>query len=666
MNLFFEEDGAFKAGTVLKQDGNAYQVELTTGRRTKVKGGHVLFEFDGTGAAAFMEKAQQAAGELDPGFLWEVAPDEEFDYTALAADYFSEPKPHERAAVLMALHANPVYFYRKGRGHYKKAPEEILKRALEAVEKRKRMEARRDEMIKMLLAGEVPEEIGQAAFALLLHPDKNSMEWKALSAAADESRMSPLKLLLNLGAIKSPYVWHVESFYAENFPAGKNFPASLPDPETSDINLPVADVTAFSIDDSNTTEVDDASSVTMLPDGKARIGIHIAAPSLVLERDSAVDKCARARMSTVYAPGMKTTMLPESWIQKTSLDAGKLVPCVSLYVTVCCETMSVLSTETRAERIAVKENLRYDKFPVEVTEDNVLSEDLPIPFAREIGFLWRFAKARLAEREAARGKPEPRGRTDWYFVLEGEGEEAKVHLKGRVRGAPVDLVVAELMIFANATWGAWLEEHDVAGVYRSQQKMGHVKMSSVPAPHVGLGVPRYAWSTSPLRRYVDMVNQRQILSTVLGREPVYQGNDTDFYAILSQFDAIYDTYNDFQRKMERYWSLRWIEQEGKTEILATVVKEDLVRVEGLPLMQRIPGLSGLERGQRIRLAVLRCDYLELVLEVKVLEVLAETEEITEEELEETAQEAEAPAEEKSAEGAEAPADGSAQSPADAS
>ena len=67
MQLFFEEDGVFKAGNVLKKDGTAYQAELPTGRRTKVKGGHVFFEFDGMSAAEFMEKAQATAAHFLSG-----------------------------------------------------------------------------------------------------------------------------------------------------------------------------------------------------------------------------------------------------------------------------------------------------------------------------------------------------------------------------------------------------------------------------------------------------------------------------------------------------------------------------------------------------------------------------------------------------------------------
>ena len=149
-----------------------------------------------------------------------------------------------------------------------------------------------------------------------------------------------------------------------------------------------------------------------------------------------------------------------------------------------------------------------------------------------------------------------------------------------------------------------------------------------------------------------MVNQRQIVSAVLGREPAYQGNDADFFSIVSRFDDLYSAYNDFQRRMERYWSLRYIEQEGLKEVVVSVVKEELVRVEGLPFLQRIPGLPELERGRRLRLAVLGCDYIDLLLETKLLEVLPESESVTdlEDEDEDVPEaQAEVPAEEKAPE-----------------
>ena len=180
------------------------------------------------------------------------------------------------------------------------------------------------------------------------------------------------------------------------------------------------------------------------------------------------------------------------------------------------------------------------------------------------------------------------------------------------------------MILANSTWGLWLEEHGTAGIYRSQ-RMGRVRMSTTPGPHDGLGVIRYAWSTSPLRRYVDLVNQRQMISVVLGEAPAYLGNDSDLFTIVSQFDNLYTLYGDFQTRMERYWSLRWILQENLQIIEAIVVKGDLVRIEGLPFMQRVPGLpEDLERGRKVELRILGCDLVDLVMDSRLIRILDES------------------------------------------
>ena len=640
MHLFFEEDGSFKAGNILSQVGNAYQVQLPTGRRTKIKVSHSFFTFEEPSPADLVTRAQAMVPELDPGFLWEVAPETEFTYADLAKEYWGGAEGSvEKAALLWALHGNPVYFYRKGRGNYRRAPEEILQKALEALEKKRRLEAQRKAWVAEMVDGRLPDVIRQQAMTLLIRPDKNGIEWKALNDAAAETRQTPLRLLLQLGAIASPWRWHVDSFYAMNFPQGRGFPADLPMPTNSDWSqFPLADVEAFSIDDSDTTEVDDATSVVHLANGRTRIGIHIAAPALGILRDDPLDKVARARMSTVYAPGLKTTMLPEAWVKAFSLDEGRPVPCVSLYVTVDDESFSVEKTETRIERVVVKRNLRYDKIDSNVTEEAIQSGNLGIEFSDEICWLWHFAKKLQKDREEVRGRPEPVGRVDWFFALEGEGEDAIIRVKGRRRGAPLDLVVAELMIFANSTWGLWLEEHGTPGIYRSQ-RMGRVRMSTSPGPHDGLGVVRYAWCTSPLRRYVDLINQRQMITAVLGQAPAYMGNDVDLFTIVSQFDNLYSLYGDFQTRMERYWSLRWIIQEDLKEIEAIVVKGDLVRIDRLPFMQRVPGLpEGLERGRKVQLQIMGCDLVDLVMDSRLIRVLDETDDVVED-LEETDDEA---------------------------
>ena len=91
---------------------------------------------------------------------------------------------------------------------------------------------------------------------------------------------------------------------------------------------------------------------------------------------------------------------------------------------------------------------------------------------------------------------------------------------------------------------------------------------------------------------------------------------------MSGFEALYGAYADFQQRMERYWSLRWLRQEGITRISASVIKGDVLRVEGMPFITRLPGLPELPRGQRLELDVLGANEIDLVLEARVHQVLA--------------------------------------------
>ena len=73
-------------------------------------------------------------------------------------------------------------------------------------------------------------------------------------------------------------------------------------------------------------------------------------------------------------------------------------------------------------------------------------------------------------------------------------------------------------------------------------------------------------------------------------EPLYQNSDAELFAALRDFDAAYTAYADFQRQMEAYWSLVYLQQQGTSELTATILKEDLVRIEGLPLVTRATGI----------------------------------------------------------------------------
>jgi len=632
MHLLFDDDGNFKAGTVLAATDSSFQVETTSGKRVKLRASHVLLRFERPAPSTLLPQAQEMAATIDLDFLWECAPQDEFGFEGMAREYYGHPPSAvEAAAILLRLHGAPVYFHRKGRGRFRPAPPEILKQALVGVERRRLQEEQKQRYVDMLVAGELPPEIASLGVLLLVKPDRNGIEFKALEQAAAQLHVSPLRLLLARGAIASPYRWHRDSFLATTFPHGSGFPATLPLPGEPAADLPLAAQGAFSIDDSATTEIDDAFSV-QFSDDRVRVGIHIAAPATAVLRGGAVDAAARDRMSTIYAPGVKITMLPEPWIAAFSLAAGRVVPVLSLYVDVERDSLRVLSRETRLERILIDSNLRHDQLDEQVGEAQIAEGALSVPHGRELLFLWHFARTQLAEREIARGKPEPVGKIDYSFVLDGDGETARVAIRPRRRGAPLDLIVAELMILANSHWGGWLAELKRAGIYRTQtlQRVGarwlpgRVKMGTVPAPHESIGVAQYSWCTSPLRRYVDLVNQQQLIAAVRGSAAPYLPNDADLYAIVSSFDAAYAQYGEFQEKLERYWCLRWLRQEGVARIGATVLKPDLLRLDNLPLVTRVAGLPLLDRGQRVELDVLHLDEVDLSVELRLHRILVET------------------------------------------
>jgi exoribonuclease-2 len=601
-NVFYEEEGSFKIGAVLADHETSLQVEAPHGRRSKVKASAVLFRFDGSGLASFMDEAHRLAGAMDADFLWQCCGAEEFAFETLAKEYFGRaPTPLESAGLLFKLHGAPMYFYKKGRGRYKAAPPEALKAALASVERKQREVERRAQYVDQLAAGRMPLEFAPLAAKLLYGPDRQSVEWKALEEACGQLKLTPAQLFERCGALPSSHDYHLGRFLFEHFPRGTSFPELDAPPVPQD--LPLAEVEAFSIDDVTTTEVDDALSVTELPGGHLRIGIHIAAPALGVAPGSALDAAARERLSTVYFPGRKITMLPEAAIDAYSLVEGRQCPALSRYVDVAPD-FTIVAQTTRIERVPVTNNLRHTALEQAFNEETLAAGRVDHAHANALTSLWRFARALGAARRG--GETDYEARPEYSFYVEND----QVRIVRRLRGTPIDKVVAELMIHVNGAWGRELASGAVAGIYRVQEG-GKVRMSTLAAAHEGLGVTGYAWASSPLRRYVDLVNQRQLIALARGEAPPYRANDERLLAAMRDFEAAHEAYGEFQRQMERYWCLRWLIQEGAATVTATVIRESLARFDALPLDARVPSLPPLDPGSRVELAVTGIDLLEL-------------------------------------------------------
>lgn len=631
MYALFEDAGKFLAGRVMSEADTSTQIELDSGKRVKAKNAQVLLKFEKPSPSELLADAQRLAADIDLDLAWEFAPDTEFGFADLARDYFSaSATPAQQAAALFRLFDAPHYFRRLGKGNFKKAPEETVKAALLGIERKKQLLAQIAAWAAELAAGQCPQPVRDQLYKILFKPDKNAAEYKAVVEASRQTHKAPLDLLTAAGAIDSPYQFHWKRFLFENFPKGTNLPplAAPPVKET----LPLSSAQAFSIDDSATTEIDDALSVQGLGTGTVTFGVHIAAPGLAIAPEAAIDKVARDRLSTVYMPGYKLTMLPDEVVQVYTLMEGQDCPAVSLYVHFDEATLAVKSSETKLERVHIAANLRHDRLDEVITEATLTGKaPADYAFAAELAFAFRLANHLKARREVVRGKPETFNRPDYNFRLEGnDGAEPKGHervlISTRVRGSPLDLIVAEAMILANSTWGGWLAENGVPGIYRSQASMApgiKVRMGTKPAPHAGMGVAQYTWATSPLRRYVDLVNQWQIIACARhGRTAAlaapFKPKDAALFSIISSFDAAYSDYNGFQSGIERFWTLKYLTQNDITELDAAVMKDGLVRADTLPLVFKAIGAERLPRGARVRVRITGTDLLTLDVQASVL------------------------------------------------
>jgi len=612
MQILYEEDGDFRVGAVLSQSPNSYQVETQHGRRAKVKAGNVLMQFEQPEGAELLLRAQQFADALDTDFLWQCCGASEFGYLELARDYVGrEPTPVEAAGLLLKLNSAPMYFYRRGRGRFQAAPEETLKRAIAGLEKKRRMQALVEVWTEQLANGHCPEEIATLTDELLYAPDRNKPETKAFEQACKLTGLGPARLLEHCGLLDDSHAYHMNGFLREFFPRGTQFPAH-PEPALP-VGLALAEQPAFSLDDVGTTEIDDAFSVTETSDGTLRIGVHIAAPALGFGPGSSIDAIARERLSTAYMPTQKFTMLPVDVIEQFSLDHGSAQPAISLYVDVAPGDFTVRAQRSRLERIPIAANLRHVEYD-RLNDVFLNGSTCGLPYEEALRTLWRFACAL----ESRRGKPAVNAIFE-EFTITVDNEH--VDIRARKRGAPLDKLVAELMILANTAWGTLLAERDVAAIYRVQTS-GKVRLSVHPEPHEGLGVSCYAWISSPLRRYVDLVNQWQLVAVLEGRRPPFGRSAETLLSAMRAFELTHARYAEHQRAMEGYWCLRWLLQEGVEQAEAVVLRDRVVRLAALPLTVSVPSLPALEAGTRVRVRVGEVDLIERAVSCSYLDTLS--------------------------------------------
>ncbi len=630
-HILFEENKQLIVAKIIgsTSDSNHHHIQLHSGKQAKIKVKDVLYT---SNTIIQVDDVNNYNDEdIDLELLWECAPEESVHAQNLALEYFGQENSQNTYRIFQALHKNPIYFSKKGQGIYQKANREQLNIALQAIAKRKNQEILQQSYVDALVAKQLPDVFKNIAQDLLFNPNKNSIEWKACDQAAKKMNMEVNALLIEVGAISDVKTYHEQQFIRDNFPQGLDF--KIQNASSLHVKLDQLEqnthLDVFSIDDSNTTEIDDAFSVEWNENG-FELGIHIAAPTLSISVDDIFDKIARQRLSTVYLPHNKITMLPPCIIDAFTLQENKICAAVSMYMQVDHQ-FNIHNINTKINAIHVKHNLRYDKLDSIVTQDAIINQTGDYLYKKELETLWHFSNNLYQLRQVARQnfglRPELGHQTDYSFNIFEENGIEKVDIKKRMRGAPLDKIVAELMILANSTWAEQLHNAGLMGMFRTQKSWGtmRTRMQAQMAPHEGLGVNGYVWATSPLRRYADLLNQWQIIALAEHGNAAklvapFNQKDHDIYSILNIFSDTYQVYNDHQNAMERYWCLRWLKQENIKHIDGTLGKEGYIRFVDIPFNTKQPELAQYPRGSIISLELLDIDEFNLDVKIRVISI----------------------------------------------
>ncbi|MBI4550999.1 MAG: RNB domain-containing ribonuclease [Candidatus Latescibacteria bacterium] len=338
-------------------------------------------------------------------------------------------------------------------------------------------------------------------------------------------------------------------------------------------------VPVLSIDDEDTMDVDDALSIEETPDGY-RIGVHIADVSAVIPKDSPLDRTARQRMSSLYLPDQKVPMLPPDLSEeRCSLLQGTRRLAVSFFYEVD-RTFTFLSTRIVPSILSNQAKLSYE-------EVDRLLDDPAHPFAgmlRTMNAAAEVYRARRIEDGAIE-----LDRMECRVIVD---EQKRMTIARREGHSRADRIVSELMILTNVMAARFCAEHRLPSIYRTQERvelkgldddaheavrryliLRQLRPSDLnldPKPHAMLGVDAYCQVTSPIRRYIDLVLQRQLTAYLRSGQPCYS---RDHLAdLLSRAEERGKELGRIEARREWYWLLKYLGQ-SPGQVLRAVVLE---------------------------------------------------------------------------------------------
>ena len=552
--------------------------------------------------AGFQHQAQTLAAEVDLAETWEVVR-EETGVLGLQdlAELFWGPShsPAQLAAILLYLDREPLYFTADQGG--------FQARSQEAVEERQARRKREEEnardiasLIEHLSQGTLPQEPTRHQSMLVehlrgyaVHGDNYTRSTVARgllesvdSGTRDYQRLS-FDLLVATGVFSPDEPLELErEEIPQEFPEDALVEAStidqaplLAEPGRRDLTQ----LASLTIDDAGTQDRDDALSLEVEHTGGEvavyRVGIHIADAGALIPHGGAIDIEADRRMATLYTPDRKVPMLPAEISDRSgSLVSGEPRVALSLLVQIS-ESGEVLDWEVTPSSVLSDVSITYEEADAVIADE---AESLHETLAQ----MDRLASALRQRREKAGALVLER--PEMMIKLTPSGEVAVTVIR---RATPARQLVAEMMILCNTLLAEFCQRESLPAAYRVQatpdlsdidvdaddgplhqyriiRRLQPADIDIIPAAHGGLGVPAYIQATSPLRRYPDLIMQRQISSFLRSGSPLY--SEQEVASVAQRAEVQLRELRRLEEDRKRYWFLKFLQQ----TVRGTVATED--------------------------------------------------------------------------------------------
>jgi len=567
----FLDQGKLRPGLIVREQGERLALLQPDGREKLIHRDLVLLRHSdraavepATLAAAVAELEQERtrlSAELDLKLLWEVVREQGRGFSAeeLAELFFGRRAPIATSVVLEALLNDRLYFTRRHLEFSAESAERVERLRvqherlrLKSESSRKTLSLLRAALSQEAITAEEAKPLAVQLCAYLENPHTRSSELTAqLTQTAPDLNPAEAayEILERLGQAPAQ----------PRFAAVGALPSGFAETvlnEAQTVNAPqypaANRMLAVSIDDEETVEIDDALSCEPMTDGGLRVLIHIALVAALVPKGGAMDREAASRATTVYLPETTVRMLPDAVsCDKASLIAGLPRAVLTTEVHLGADA-SVLDFRIYPSMNVVSSRLTYHQ------ADQLLAN---APAGEQTATMLRAlaAMGNLLRERRRRAGALLIARRESKIRVRGE----KIELEVIDTAAPSRLMVAEYMVLANHLAARFAAENQLELIYRTQPSMGselanqHPRLSLFPAFHAGIGLPCYAQVSSPIRRYADLVLQRQVLGALEGRpSPVYRSEE--LLAVLASAESADAEAKELERRAKRYWSLRWL------------------------------------------------------------------------------------------------------------